>query len=456
MSQLLQRCLSRLRRSRPSKIHPVTLFQPPPKPYLVLLPNEILHIIFELLNLEGESRKPLLELALTCRALWELSRVYIPKDVTLFAHSTNPTYTLFERSILADAAYAENVKSLVFESKKKKDSEEDEEVDIPAEKIASILKCLPALTTLNLNGLPHNHIKPALFDEQHPFRSCLGKLDIPGGLTVPQVAELIGYPAIRKWRFWRLGDFDCYDEFPDVDDIYLKELSFENSMIAKPLFDNVLKRCRNLKMLECNLPFSKMAEKSTVTEAQIDEVFSAAQISKSLEWVKETLTKLQLQSHGQAWKGEDETSLDLSDWPELMNVELSALCLFSPLSKTVSRDGSYKLFPRSTETIKIHFPTNGFGIFFSAGDGKINAEEYSRFLFNGAGAVDAHWIHEFALNKATALPNLREFILYEDITSPGEEDYESQDWTIPSYLKSAFDDAQISLSVALRKNATKT
>lgn len=454
---MLKRSLTRLRRSirkrRGSQSSPFSV-----------MPIEILHIIFHFISLQEEPQKSLLNLALTCRIFCVLARQYIPKNVEFFAHSTEIAFKLFERSVTKDASYAENVRSLIF-----KKLPEEKECDIEAEQIRRLLNCLPKLKTLNLDGLPYDHIVPTLFSQPLDLKSTLGKLDIPGGLNVTEVAELLSFPSIRTWRFWKLDDFECYDRFPEVEDIYLRELRFENCQIGLPLFKNTISRCRNLQILECNLPFHAPVQgHSHNHEVTIETVFPALELQSILPAAVKTLKRLYLHSNGQTWQKWNDIRLDLSMFSELKDVELSAMCVFAPIARDLPREGLYNVLPRCIELFKVrlnlivslsssnnlvqlHFPPN-IGLFYSTVDGRINAEEYSHFLLQGLTSSDSHWIHELALQKASRLPNLNQVFLLEEIQGPGGQIYDSYSWLVPSWLKAAFEEAQISLFVNLRRN----
>lgn len=311
------------------------------------LPVELLRLILELLCTPDEDRKSLLALALTCRTLWVLAREYIPRDVNVNAHSTSTTFTLFERSVTGDSSYARNVQTLIFKTGGKK-------CDIPKARVRQLFICLSALRVLKLDGLPRSYVVPTLFSGQLELKKTVKRLKIPGGMTIAMVAELTSFPAIRKWRFWSLDDLECYAEFPEVEKIYLGKLVFQRSQVGLPLFENIVSRSQNLKTLETNLPFLPPVVKTDIShEIIIENTFSALRLQTILLHAADTLTSLNLHSQGQLWRQHDGTRLDLSNFTTLKSITLSAMCMCAPLSRDISRDGLFKLLPRSVEKFTV-------------------------------------------------------------------------------------------------------
>ncbi|KAL9046053.1 MAG: hypothetical protein Q9214_001017 [Letrouitia sp. 1 TL-2023] len=119
---------------------------------------------------------------------------------------------------------------------------------------------------------------------------------------------------------------------------------------------------------------------------------SPAAVSRTFGPIKSTLRELQLTSGGMFWPSHDQTRLDVSDFVALRVLQVPCNCLFPPESE--SRNGVYKLLPKSLQTLKN---------FTSA---KMDKDEFD-------------WLVELALNKETQLPEIEHVILSEDNGNEG-------------------------------------
>ncbi|ORY10786.1 hypothetical protein BCR34DRAFT_588336 [Clohesyomyces aquaticus] len=441
---MLGRNLSRLRRS----IHVRRGSQPVSANPLSVLPIDLMHIVFELLSSQ-ESKSDLLNLALTCRALHALAQEYICKAIKVHPNSTNTTFTLFQRTIKENPGYGQNVISLTLAAG------EPNVCDIPPRKLRKLLESLPRVRSLDLPGVPPEYIGRLLFSKPLDLLSGVTNMTIPGGLKVKNIVTLITLRIHRTWKFWNVDDSRLYHKFPKIAELDLTGLTFETSMVGFPLFENFMRRSQTLETLEMNIPLQLPMRDGDISGEKEMDVFSAAKLSPPFSYATDTLKKLYLYDDRQIWKTHDGTRLDLSAFSKLKDIEVSARLFFAPLAQGLPREGTYKLFPKTAETIKIWFP-NDIGIFYSATGGIVNTAEFVVFNRTGGNASEVRWIQEFAIHKSFSFPHLKEIRLLEKISgSDGKLEFNERIWVPPYSFKTAFDATQIQLTVSLRREMPK-
>ena len=66
-----------------------------------------------------------------------------------------------------------------------------------------------------------------------------------------------------------------------------------------------------------------------------------------------TLRRLKFYTKQQEWPSHDGTRIDLSSFVALKELKASAICFLAPFSRKISKDGFYKLLPKSLEMLHV-------------------------------------------------------------------------------------------------------
>ncbi|KAE8443369.1 hypothetical protein EG329_001927 [Mollisiaceae sp. DMI_Dod_QoI] len=274
-------------------------------------------------------------------------------------------------------------------------------------KIQELIDRLTSLQYLSVR-VPHDQRSPLSFlefAEYHELREVT--LDY-ADITNAMIMKFMFLPKIHQMdiRFLKsLPDpslpLDCQSGSSP-----LKILNLGPCTPRECVLGRFLQCPKALETLEFTVPpYSEQFNSSTSTRD-----FSPAHYGKALSMVRFSLIRLHI--HGKFIHRHDGSHLDLCHFSKLRHVSAPSVLFFEPGRLNVSRDGFFRLLPRSLESLEITFPESSWIFKFQYGD---DVDEEAMLLTRD------NWILELAWNKRMYFPSLSEVTLREavkDRTSP--------------------------------------
>ncbi|KAE9363979.1 hypothetical protein N431DRAFT_564508, partial [Stipitochalara longipes BDJ] len=420
------------------------------------LNDDILQLITSELDTEA-GKIDLINLSLTCRRLSELARPVIPRTVCLVMPS--PQLELFKRSLAENPTYGDGVLRLwKIATNRPTWARGCPELHLLLCKLPNIRTC--TIGELSSSGDPFAH---KLLSCHLPLRNSLRHLPVEERL--PTAFELISRVSLVFLHCVRIFD---ENEFRISDDALShseinewaspQTLDFRSRpsvYISPSALQGMLFSCSgSVQKLVTNIPVKQQwiedpSHQSTwYSSSRILRTFSGALLTPVFAPVSQNLTHLEISQGCQEWLGHDGTRLDLSSFVALKHVTASALCFVPPLGLGYSRDGLYKLLPRSLERIQLDF---GFeiGVFYCMHSGKLDKLGRRQFVSETMDPRSYNWITELAKHKSDHLQSLQEVLFYEDNSGYGQV-FKWEKWDPPLSVDWAFDAAGVDLAVYVR------
>jgi hypothetical protein len=133
----------------------------------------------------------------------------------------------------------------------------------------------------------------------------------------------------------------------------LTTLDLGEICLPKNTLRSLLEMTKELKMLECGVPNGEQLQVAN-RRGYIQNNLSPAEILSAILPVQQTLRKLVLcDVYQNYWPIHDGSRLDLSGFTALKTIKVPSNLLFQAAEADPSRDGVYRLLPRSLEWIKV-------------------------------------------------------------------------------------------------------